>query len=456
MFEAFVYAERRRRLRDAMGDAVIFIPGHTQAPRNYLANTYEFRQNSHFLYFGGHALPDLALLLTPEEEILFGNEATVDDIVWTGSVATLQELAHAIGIKRVMPLARLPEILQPLEVHYLPLYRAESVLALSNWLGKNPKEINANASKRLMAAVAELRLCKEPREVEQIEWALEVSADMYDAALGAMYPGAIEQDVMASMTAAALFHGCTQSFTPIVTIHGEVLHNHAYGHVMTEESLLLVDSGVETPDGYASDITRTFPVSGRFSQRQKEIYEIVLAGQNAAITACRPGVSFAEVHKTACRTMAAGLVELGLLRGHVDDIVEVGAHALFFPHGLGHLLGLDVHDMEDLGDIAGYESGIRRSTQFGLNFLRLNRILRPGMVFTVEPGIYFIPELIQQWHTRGQVAQFVNYDRVKTYLGFGGIRIEDDVLVTNDGYRILGHRPIPKTVVEVESACNRL
>ncbi len=457
MFEAHVYAERRRALRAAMGDAAILIPGHAEAPRNYRANTYEFRQNSHFLYFAGHALPDLALLLTAHEEILFGEEATVDDIVWTGPVPTLRELADAIGVEKVLPLSALRGELRKLSsVHYLPPYRAESLMALSNWLDQPPMSVAAGASLSLMAAVAELRLCKEPREVERIEWALDVSADMYEAALGAMMPGALEQDVMAAMTAAALFHGCAQSFTPIVTVHGEVLHNHAYGNVLSEDALLLVDSGVETPDGYASDITRTFPVSGRFSPRQKEIYEIVLAGQSAAIAACRPGVSFADVHGTACRAMAAGLVELGLLRGNVDEIVAAGAHALFFPHGLGHLLGLDVHDMEDLGDVAGYEPGTERSTQFGLNFLRMNRILRPGMVFTVEPGIYFIPALVQQWRARGEAAPFVNYGRVEEYLGFGGVRIEDDVLVTQDGNRVLGRRPIPRTVADIENACDRL
>lgn len=456
MFESHVYADRRRRLRAAMGDAVILIPGHAEAPRNYRANPYEFRQNSHFLYFGGHALPDLALLLTPDAEILFGEEATLDDIVWTGPLPTLRELAEAIGVAQVMPLSKLGDEIKKTDVHYLPPYRAESLLSLSRWLRRTPDETAAGASRRLMEAVAGMRLCKEPREVERIEWALDVSAEMYEAALGAMIPGATEQDVVAAMTAAALFHGCAQSFTPIVTIHGEVLHNHSYGHVMTEDSLLLVDSGVETPDGYASDITRTFPVSGRFSARQKEIYEIVLAGQTAAIAACRPGVSFADVHRTACRTMAAGLVELGLLRQNADDIVEAGAHALFFPHGLGHLLGLDVHDMEDLGDIAGYEPGTVRSTQFGLNFLRMNRILKPGMVFTVEPGIYFIPELVRQWRARGENAAFVDYDRVERYLGLGGVRIEDDVLVTDEGCRVLGRRPIPKTVADVENACDRI
>ncbi len=458
MFEPQVYQSRRTRLRAAMPGAVILIPGHVDAPRNYLSNTYEFRQNSSFLYLAGHALPELALLMLPDgEEILFGVPATIDDIVWTGPVPSLEELAAAAGIARVEPLARLGERLaRHGDVHYPRPFRGEQELQLALWLGKPASSVRPEASSDLMGALASLRLCKEPREIEQIELALEASADMYEAALGAMMPGAREQDVVAAMTGAALFHGCAQSFTPIVTIHGEVLHNHAYHNTLPEGGLLLVDSGAETAEGYASDITRTFPVSGHFTARQKEIYEVVLRGQLDAIAACAPGVGFAEVHGVACRSMAAGLVSLGLLRGDVEELVAAGAHAMLFPHGLGHLLGLDVHDMEDYGDLAGYEPGTGRSSQFGLNFLRMNRTLRPGMVFTVEPGIYFIPELIRQWRERNHLAAFINYDRVEEYLGFGGIRIEDDILVTDAGCRVLGARPIPKTVDELMAACDRL
>ncbi len=457
MFEPQVYQNRRARLRQALPGAAILIPGHGEAPRNYAANTYEFRQHSTFLYLAGHALPDLVLLLLPDgEELLFGTPATIDDIVWTGPVPSLGELAAAAGVARAEPLERLPERLAGLSnVSYPRPFRAEQVLALARWLRKAPDAVRPDASAALMSALAELRLCKEPREVEQIERALAASADMYDAAIGAMAPGAREQDVVAAMTGAALFHGCAQSFIPIVSRRGEVLHNHAYGNTLAEGDLLLVDSGAETAEGYASDITRTFPVGGRFTDRQRAIYEVVLAGQRDAIAACAPGVGFADVHLTAARTMAAGLKELGLLRGDVAEAVAAGAHALFFPHGLGHLLGLDVHDMEDYGDLAGYEPGTARSTQFGLGFLRMNRRLRPGMVFTVEPGIYFIPALIRQWQEQGHLAQFIDYDRALTYLDFGGVRIEDDVLVTDDGCRVLGARPIPKTVADVEAACAR-
>ncbi len=457
MFEPKVYQNRRAKLREAMPDAVILIAGHADAPRNYLGNTYDFRQNSSFLYLVGHSLPDLALLMTPDGETLFGNPVTLDDIVWTGPLPSLEELAASAGIARVEPLPRLENALSGLkEVHFLSPYRAEGQLQLAKWLDLPPASVRARASARLTAAVAALRLCKEPCEIAQIELALAASSDMYEAALGAMVPGAREQDVVAAMTGAALFHGCAQSFTPIVTIHGEVLHNHAYHNTLPEEGLLLVDSGAETAEGYASDITRTFPVSGRFSTRQREIYEVVLRGQLDAIAACKPGVGFADVHGVACHSMASGLVQLGLMRGDVDEIVSSGAHAMFFPHGLGHLLGLDVHDMEDFGDVAGYEPGTSRSTQFGLNFLRMNRTLRPGMVFTVEPGIYFIPELIRQWRERREHSAHINYDRVGEYVGFGGIRIEDDILVTDTGCRVLGEHPIPKTVEEVVAACARL
>ncbi len=457
MFEPQVYQSRRARLREALPGAAILIPGHCEAPRNYAANTYEFRQHSTFLYLAGHALADLALLLLPDgEELLLGIPATLDDVVWTGPVPSLEELAAAAGIARVETLERLPGLLAGLkDVLYPRPFRAEQVLTLAGWLGKTPDAVRSEASSPLMRVLAGLRLCKEPRELEQIELALDASADMYEAAIGAMAPGAREQDVVAAMTGAALFHGCAQSFIPIVSRRGEVLHNHAYGNTLAEGDLLLVDSGAETAEGYASDITRTFPVGGRFTDRQRAIYEIVLAGQRDAIAACAPGVGFADVHLTAARTMAAGLKELGLLRGDVAEAVAEGAHALFFPHGLGHLLGLDVHDMEDYGDLAGYEPGTSRSKQFGLGFLRMNRTLRPGMVFTVEPGIYFIPELIRQWREQGHLARFIDYDRALTYLDFGGVRLEDDVLVTDDGCRVLGARPIPKTVAEVEAACAR-
>ncbi len=452
MFSTETFKNRRNRLRQALPGVSMAFVAHQDSPRNYKANTFEYRQNSHFMYLTGLNNTGLTLLMTPEEDILFGDDATMDDIIWTGPVPPVSELASSCGIGRTLPLSRLQETVKSLHpVHYLPPFRAETVMELARLLEMHPEKVVSGASVELIRAMADVRMIKEEAEIAEIERALDASYAMYRAAAAILKPGLKEHDIMAAMTSAQLQHECVHSFTPIVTVRGEVLHNHHYGNTLAEGNLILLDSGAETASCYASDITRTFPVSGQFTPRQRDVYEIVLQSQLDAISACTPGVSFADAHRVACRTIAAGLVELGLLMGDIDEIVEAGAHALFFPHGLGHILGMDVHDMEDLGDHAGYEPGTSRSSQFGLAFLRFNRFLKPGMVFTVEPGIYFIEALIRQWHDRGEHARFVCYDKVMEYIGFGGIRIEDDILVTETGCRVLGGSPIPKTVTDVES-----
>lgn len=445
-----VYVERRNRIREALGDGVILWLGHVQQPRNYLANTYPFRQNSHFLYYAGLSQPELALLSYPERDfdVLFSRVPSMTDIVWTGGGDDRVEMARRAGVETVENIDRLGSYLDKARsegktIHYLPPYQASSQLRLAELLGIRPAEVAAGASQRLIEEVVRQRSIKSDAEVAEIEDALEVTAEMYRVAQAAIRPGLHEYDIAGLMQGTALKKNRQLAFLPIVTVRGEILHNESYDNLLEDGKLMIIDSGAESPHYYASDITRTIPVSGRFDGAQADIYRIVLDAQLGAIEAVRPGISFRDVHLRACRIMAEGLRAVGLLKGDPAEAVQAGAHALFFVHGLGHMLGLDVHDMEDLGDIVGYPKGEKRSAQFGLNFLRLTRVLEPGMVVTIEPGIYFIPALIDQWHKERMHADFIDYERIAHFRTLGGIRIEDDVLVTASGSRVLGP-PIPK------------
>ena len=460
MFDTATYLQRRRELAAAVGDGLILIQGAPLAPRNYQANTYPFRQSSHFLYYAGIDRPDLWLTLDPESgsSTLYSAPWTMDDVIWCGEQSTPAELAERSGIDRVCPPAALIDDLAAAsgrgDVHFLPPYRASLAAALAQNLGRPLASITDGVSRRLVRAVAEQRLVKTADEIAQIEDALGVTAAMYSAAMAATRPGLREADIAGIIQGVALRSNRQQSFLPITTVRGEVLHNESRANPLREGQLLCIDSGAESPEYYASDITRTFPVSGRFDERQRAIYEVVLASQKAAIAATRPGVPYRDAHLVAARVVTSGLIDLGLMKGDPDEAVAAGAHALFFPHGLGHALGVDVHDMEDLGDAVGYGEECVRSTQFGLNALRFARTLKPGYVMTAEPGVYFIPALIEQWAAAGTAAEFIDYDRVRTYSSFGGIRIEDDVLVTDDGSRVLGP-PIPKEVDALEALVGR-
>jgi Xaa-Pro aminopeptidase len=455
---AGIYRARRNAIREAgKGGAILWL-GHVLQPRNYADNAFPFRQNSHFLYYTGISEPDLALLSYPEpdNDILFSPPSTMDDIVWSGAGRTREEIAFEAGIRTVEDIADLASYLsrfrdQGLKTHYLPPYQASSVLRLAELLGIPPGQVRAGVSKGLVEAVVRQRSIKEEVEIAEIEDALRVTDRMHRAAMATARPGLYEYEVAGVMQGVALSAGRQQAFTPIVTIHGEVLHNHSCDHVLEEGQLLLNDSGVESPRFYASDITRCCPVSGRFTAAQAEVYETVLRTQEAAIGMIRPGVPYVDVHMHTARVMVDGLRTMGLMKGDAAEAAAAGAHALFFPHGLGHMLGLDVHDMEDLGDIVGYPEGQERSSQFGRNFLRLARCLEAGFVLTVEPGIYFIPALIEKWEQERRHVDFICYDRVKLFRGFGGIRIEDNVAVTAGGARVLGPG-IPKRIGEVEAA----
>jgi Xaa-Pro aminopeptidase len=338
-------------------------------------------------------------------------------------------------------------------VHFLAPYRPEHTLELATILGIAPTAVKEKRSAALHNAVAAQRLYKTPEEIADIEFAVDVSREMYAAAMRATAPGIKEHEIVGEIARVVLARGCTFAFPPICSVHGETLHNPFYRNTLEAGDWLVLDSGVETPARYASDLTRTIPVSGTFSSQQRAIYEAVLRAQTGAIAAVAPGVPYRDVHLGAARSFVNDLTGLGLMKGNADDAVAAGAHALFFPHGLGHMMGLDVHDMENLGeDIVGYEAGEARSTQFGLSYLRLARRLEPGFVITVEPGLYFIPALIDAWKAEGRHTAFINYAEVEKFRDARGCRIEDNVLVTPTGGRVLGPA-IPKTIADVEAAC---
>ena len=453
---AQIYRDRRNAIREAVGGGVVLWLGHMLQPRNYTDNTFPFRQNSHFLYFTGLSEPDVALLSFPERDydVLFSRPVTVDEIVWSGAGYSRVDMARDSGVDTVEDLSRLgaymaKAISQGMKIHYLPQYQASSIFRTAELLIIDASEVNAGLSERLVEAVARQRLIKSEPEIAEIEDALAVTDRMHRMAMKCTRPGLHEYDVAGAIQGVALSRNRQQAYNPIVTIHGEVLHNHSYDHVLEEGQLLLNDSGAESPREYASDITRTFPVSGTFTSVQAEVYQTVLRMQLGAIAMIKPGLPYREIHVAASRILVEGLRSMGLMKGDPADAVEAGAHALFFPHGLGHMLGLDVHDMEDLGDVVGYPKGEKRSNQFGLNYLRLGRPLEPGFLLTVEPGIYFIPALIDRWQQERLHKDFINYDKLGAFRTFGGIRIEDNVVVTPAGARVLGPG-IPKTIPEVE------
>ena len=451
-FTADVFRARRDALRERLSGLVL-VPGNPTVWRN-ADNPHPYRQSSHLLYLTGIGRPGLALLLDADsgQDVLFGPPDDFDDLVWHGPHPSLDDLAAEAGIETVRPYDELKEALAgATRVHYPPPFIPGTHIELGRLLDLSLEDAAEGASDDLARALGDLRAVKSEAEVAEIEEALAVSAEMYRAAFEAMRPGLHEYDVRAAMLHVALRHDMDVSFEPITSVRGEVLHNHARSNALRDGDLLLLDSGVETAEGYASDITRTIPVNGRFSPAQRAVYEIVLRAEEDAIDEVRPGTNFRDLHLRAARTLADGLKELGLMRGNLDEAVGAGAHALFFPHGLGHPIGLDVHDLHDFGDTFAYPADRPRSDQFGLAFLRFGRDLEAGHVVTIEPGIYFIPALIDRWREEGRHADFIDYDAVERYRGFGGIRIEDDVLCTDGGPRVLGPG-IPKSVADVEAA----
>lgn len=456
------YKKRRENLRKKVGNGLIILLGNNEAPCNYPDNTYKFRQDSAFIYFFGINRPGVAGAIDAEsgEEYLFGDDVTMDDIIWMGPQPAIKELAAEVGVMNSAPLSGLKGLVQQVQkqgrpVHFLPPYRHATMLQLEDLLGIRAARLKENSSLPLIKAVVDLRSVKEPCEIEDIEKACDIGYQMHTAAMRLCKPGVKEQYISGVLEGIAASYGNMIAFPIILSQHGETLHNHYHGCFLEAGRMMLTDAGAETEYGYCSDFTRTVPVTGRFSSRQKDVYNIVVACHDHAIEVARPGVTWKEVHLSVCKVLAQGLKDLGLMKGDVDEAVSCGAHALFMPHGLGHMMGLDVHDMESLGQIhVGYDDEIRPSEQFGLASLRMGRRLQEGFVMTDEPGCYFIPALIDKWRAEKQHAEFLNYEAIEAYKDFGGIRLEDDVLITKEGSRFLGQKRIPITVEEVETIMN--
>lgn len=459
MFSKATYIARRRELSRRVGSGLIVLLGNNGAPANYPNNHYAFRQDSSFLYYFGLQNEGLAGVIDVDNdrEYLIGNEIDIDDIVWFGYVPSVKELGESVGVASAAPVQELSEMIararrQGQTIHFLPPYRHDHMIQLSDWLGIHPLQTRAAASVRLIQAVVDMRAVKTPEEIEEIERAMEIGYLMHTTAMRACRPGVVEQDIAGQLEGIATSFGCKVSFNTILTMHGEIQHGVPSRRPLEEGRLMLCDAGAETVNNYCSDNTRVTPISGKFTQRQREIYSIVEACHDLVIDKAKPGMKWLDMHLDVARLMTDRLKEVGLMKGNTEDAVQAGAHAMFFPHGLGHMMGMDVHDMEGLGqNYVGFDDEVQPSTQFGLNCLRCGRRLQPGFVMTDEPGIYFIPHLIDLWRSQGLHTDFINYDLLETYKDFGGIRLEDDLLITETGNRVLGKQIIPYHPDDVEA-----
>ncbi len=457
MFQSSTYIGRRNQLKKQITSGIILLLGNEESPMNYADNTYHFRQDSSFLYYFGLDYAGLIgyIDVDNQKEYIFGEELSIDYIIWMGYQPTIKEKSLKVGIENTAPISKLEEILKDAKnkgrkIHFLPPYRTENTFKLYNWLGINPNEVNKNASIELIKAIVNQRIFKSQEEITEIDKAASISAEMHLAGIRSAKPGMTEAQVMAKVFEIAQANNGSTSFPVIATINGQTLHNHYHGNTIKEGELFLLDAGFETPMRYAGDLTTTFPVSKKYTDRQKEIYKIVLAAHAKAVSMLKPNANYKDVHLATCKVIAEGMKEMGFLKGNIDDAIAAGAHAMFMPHGTGHMLGLDVHDMEDLGEVyVGYD-GAPKSTQFGLKSLRLARPLLSGFVLTVEPGIYFIPELIDKWKSEKLHTDFLNYDKLEQYKDFGGIRNEEDYLITETGTRRLG-KEFPKTIEAIEA-----
>ena len=456
MFPRDTYIRRRQTLLDRFPGGLLLLPGNNESPMNYADNTYAFRQDSTFRYYSGLDQPELAAVIDVDAETttIFGDELTIDHIVWMGDLPTIADRAEQVGVSDTRPRAEVARVISAAraagrDVRYLPPYRADTTLWLADLLGIAPAAVTDHASTDFIRAVVDQRNIKSDEEIAEIEKAVGVSVAMHEAAIRMARPGIIEAEIAAEVGRIAEASGGRLSFPIIATIHGETLHNHVHTNTLSDGDLFLLDAGAETALGYAGDLSSTCPVSPRFSDRQRTIYELQLAAQVKAVETLAPGVPFKDVHFAAARVIFDGLKDLGVMKGNTDDALAAGAHAMVFPCGTGHMMGLDVHDMENLGEVwVGY-AGEPKSTQFGLKSLRLARPLEPGFVVTIEPGIYFIPQLMDLWRSTGQCAEFIIFDELDKWRDFGGVRNEEDFLITADGSRRLGPRK-PQTREEIE------
>jgi len=459
LFDKQVYTGRRQILKQNIGnDGLILLLGNEDSSMNYKDNCYPFRQDSSFLYYFGLDVPLLAAIIDTEsgDEVIFGNELTIDDIVWTGTLPTVSEMAGMIGVSQTKPYNQIihhvhKALIAGRKVHILPPYRPENKIKLAEWFNTSLDDIKDYVSAKLIKAVISQRVIKTPLEIAEMEKAVSISVDMMLDVIKYTRPGIKEYELVAKAHETAIANNSRLGYPAIITTHGQTLHTHYYGNTLQEGRMVLSDIGAENEMHYGGDLTRTFPVGRSFTNRQRELYEVVLNSMDHAINMLKPGTRYKDIHLAACQKLAEGLIQVKLMKGDPAEAVAAGAHTMFFQCGLGHMLGMDTHDMEDLGEPnVGYTDTLKKETQiFGLKSLRLGRELETGFVLTVEPGIYIIPELIDRWQAEKKYADFINYDVLNTYRDFGGIRIEDNFLITDSGYHLLG-KYLPKTLKEIE------
>ncbi|MDP1817621.1 MAG: aminopeptidase P family protein [Leadbetterella sp.] len=450
LFSAETYKNRRNNLKKAIGKGQILFLGNNEAPMNYTDNTFRFRQDSSFLYFFGINLPGLSALIDidKDQEIIFGHEFSIDDIIWIGPHESLASLAFKVGVEKTISPSEIDNYISKNALHFLPQYRFDNQIFLSELFDQKVSELKPSLS--LIQAVIAQRSIKTAEEILQMKEAVNITHQMHITAMKSTSAGKMEYEVVGKILETLHAHNAELSYPVIFSVNGQTLHNHYHGNKMQTGQLAINDSGCETEMGYAGDITRTIPVSGKFTQKQKDIYETVLEMEVSSIESLKPGLMYRDVHLSANKILLTNLKSLGLVSGNVEDMLAEGVGGLFMPHGLGHMIGLDVHDLEALGEnYVGYRAGLERSTQLGLKSLRMAKELESGHVITVEPGCYFIPELISKYKSEGKFNDFVNYSKLEEYLDFGGVRIEDNILITESGYEILGEA-IPKTTDEVE------
>ena len=460
MFSKKTYVNRRAELKKLVKSGIIILFGNNESPANFPANGYyPFRQDSTFLYYFGPKRDGLVGVIDVDndKELLIGNDIDIDDIVWYGSVDSVHDMAEHAGVKESAPMKQLQVICdnamkEKRTIHFLPPYRHDTMIQIFDLLGIHPSKQREAASVELIKAVVKMRSTKEQQEIEEIERACAIGYKMHTTAMRVTKPGVTEKYVGGQVNGIANSYGAMVSFPTIFSQHGEIMHGNPSMAVLESGRLALCDCGGETMEHYCSDNTRTFPVNGKFTQRQLEIYSIVEDCHDLALKISKPGVKYFDVHMDVCRLMTDRLKELGLMMGDTEEAVRAGAHAMFLPHGLGHMMGMDVHDMEGLGQTyVGFDDETRPNLeQFGTNCLRMGRRLEEGFVVTDEPGIYFIPALIDEWRAKGLHKDFINYEKLETYKDFGGIRIEDDILITSDGCRFLGEERIPYHPKDVE------
>jgi len=459
MFKSETYKNRRTQLSKDVNEGIILLLGNTESSMNFADNHYHFVQDSSFRYFFGLINPDIAGVIDCEsgEETLFGDDLTIDQIVWTGFQPTMKELSEQVGVANTAPFSKLAEVVKKAmdsgrTVHYLPPYRSVQRVTLSELTHKALNTVDEGASVKLIKAVVKQRNIKTAEEVAELEKAVTITAKMHIAAMEFARPGMKEYEVAAQIQNTAKMHGAELSFPMIVTKDGQTLHNHYQGNTLNSGDLLLCDSGAQAASGYCGDMTRTFPVDKKFTSRQAALYQIALDAHEASIKELAPGKRFKDIHLLAGATIFEGLKAVGLTKGDTERAVAAGAHTMFMQTGLGHMMGMDVHDMENLGEpYVGYTDELKKATDFGLKSLRLGKELEAGNVITVEPGIYIIPQLIDLWKSEKKYEEFINYDELEKYKDFGGIRIEEDFVITDSGAKMLGEVQVPKTIADVEN-----